>query len=430
MLLKKLAARLVCACALAALVAPVAARAQTTITLWSHWADQAAKVAFVEEAAKRFEEQNPGTKVKITWYQKNPLFAALNSALRAGQGPDIFYLDPDRVEFIESGLLLPLDNVVNWNNVEPWARDVWKHDGKTYGLPLEVQTIELYYNKELMKKIGVDVAAMNYQPNQAQFLDIVKKAQAAGITPVVQGVSDRDFPGAYLTHEILVKKLGNDDYGKLLAGKLSFKDPRVVEVFTYVKQLVDAGAYPKSFTSMNLGESHYYFYAKPGGLMLPMGSWYTSRAFNPPDKGGQPEGFPLGIMKMPVPDKAACAECKTNGVAGSFVVNSATKNPKLAVAFLNVIATPEMGTKWLVDNLVQTGIKSDPSAIKGANAAYFRELSERNQDAKYFAGIPITLLRGQCFETYKQVMNTGFPAGLLTVDRAVSMMDQACFNKS
>ncbi|QYU71184.1 SDR family oxidoreductase [Leptolyngbya sp. 15MV] len=28
-----------------------------------------------------------------------------------------------------------------------------------------------------------------------------------------------------------------------------------------------------------------------------MGSWYTSRAFNPPDQGGQPADFPLGVMR-------------------------------------------------------------------------------------------------------------------------------------
>jgi multiple sugar transport system substrate-binding protein len=420
-------ARLLSAAVISSVWMVASASAQTTLTLWSHWADQTVKVAFVEEAAKRFEAANPGSKVKITWYQKNPLFAALNSALRAGQGPDIFYLDPDRVEYIENGLLLPLDDLLNWNNVEPWARDAWTSGGKSYGLPLEVQTIELYYNRDLMKKIGVDVAAVDYQPNAAQFLDIVRRAAAEGITPIVQGVADRDFPGAYVLHELLLKRVGGEDYGKLLVGKLSFKDPRVVEVFSYMKQVIDAGAYPKSFTSMNLGESHLYFYSKPGGLMLPMGSWYTSRAFNPPDKGGQPEGFPLGILKMPVPDNAVCPECRTNAVAGSYVVNAATKNPKLAAAFLNTIATPEMGTKWVTENLVQTGIKSDPKAITGKYRAYFDELAERNKGAVYFSGIPITHMRGECFETYKQVMNTAFPAGLLTVDRAITMMDRACY---
>ncbi|HWT79224.1 MAG TPA: extracellular solute-binding protein, partial [Candidatus Methylomirabilis sp.] len=323
-------------------VACAASAGETIITMWSHEADQAAKVAWRETAAQNFERKNPGVKVKMTWYQKEALFAALKTALRAGQGPDILYAEPDQTEYIESGYLLPLDDIVNWNNIESWAREVWTYKGKTYGLPQEVYTTEVYYNKELMKKLGVTVPP-NGQFSQAQFLDIVKKAAAAGMTPLAQGVGDRPFPGAYLTHEAVLKKLGRADYGKLLAGKLSWKDPRIVEVFTWVKQLVDAGAYPKSFATLKLGESHYYFHTKPGALMFPMGAFYTGRAFVPPDKGGQPENFPLGVMNFAAMDGGACNQCKSLLAGGSFSINAASKNQKLAGALLNEMATPEMG---------------------------------------------------------------------------------------
>jgi ABC-type glycerol-3-phosphate transport system substrate-binding protein len=41
--------------AAAASVASPPAWAQSTVTLWSHWADQASNVAFVKKAAKTFE---------------------------------------------------------------------------------------------------------------------------------------------------------------------------------------------------------------------------------------------------------------------------------------------------------------------------------------------------------------------------------------
>ena len=400
--------------------------ADTTITLWSHEADEAAKVAWAETAARSFEKKNPGATVKFTWYQKEPLYAALKTALRAGQGPDIFYTEPDQTEYIENGFLLPLNDLVNWNNVEPWAREVWTHNGKVYGLPKEAYTVELYYNKDMMKKLGVALP-QNGQVSQAQFLDIIKKAVSAGMTPIVQGVGDRPYPGAYVLHETLLKKLGKADYGKLIDGKLSYKDPRVVDVFKYVKTLVDAGAYPKSFATLKLGESHYYFHTKPGGLMFPMGSFYTGRAFVPPDKGGQPENFPLGIMSMPAMDGGACNNCKTLAVGGSFSINAASKNPKLAAGLLNEMATPEMGNLWLTTILLQTGIKSDPSKVTGKYAPYFQELAERNRGAEYFIGIPIDHLKGQCRESFVQVMNTAFPGGLLSVDKAVEMMNQGCY---
>jgi multiple sugar transport system substrate-binding protein len=404
----------------------VVAAAETTITMWSHEADEPAKVAWREKAARNFEAKNPGVKVKITWYDKPALNAALKAALRAGQGPDIFYAEPDQSEYITNGFALPLDDLVNWGNIYDWARAVWTSNGKTYGLPQEAYTIELYYNKELMKKIGVTLPP-NGQVGQAQFLDIVKKSNAAGITPISQGVGDRPYPGVYMSEEALLRKLGKDDYGKLLAGKLSYKDPRVVEALTFVKELVDASAYPKSFATLKLGESHYYFPPKPGALMFPMGSFYTGRAFVPPDKGGQPEGFPLGIMSFPAMDRAACNQCKTLTIGASFILNAASKNVKLAAGMLNEMATPEMGTLWLGTILLQTAIKSDASKVTGPYAEYFRELADRNKDAVYFIGIPRDHLEGKCRDAFTQVLNNAFPGGLLTVDKAVDMLNQGCY---
>src|SRR5439155_3465899 len=124
------------------------------------------------------------------------------------------------------------------------ARQVWTHDGKVWGMPQEAYTVELYYNEDMLAKLGVALPA-NAQFTQAEFLDLVTKARTAGMTPIAQGVGDRPYPGAYILNEALLRKLGTEDYGGLLGGQLSFEDPRVVAVFTWVKQLVDAGAYPK-----------------------------------------------------------------------------------------------------------------------------------------------------------------------------------------
>jgi len=403
------------------------ARAERVLTLWSHWADHETKVAFVETAARKLEERHPDVKVKITWYQKNPLYAALQSALRAGKGPDVFYLDPDRTEYIDNGLLLALDDGIAWDNVYSWARNAWTHGGRTWGFPLESSTVEWYYNKDMMKSLGVDLSNPDAQLSQSEFLDLVKRARSEGITPIAQGIGDRPYPGAYVTHEMLLKKLGVDDYGKLLNGELPFDDPRVMEVLEFVEALVDAGAYPKSFATLKLGESHYYFHTKPGALIFPVGSWYTSRAFNPPDKGGQPEDFPLGVMNAPVPDGAACPRCKTNSVGGSMVVNAATKHPDLAKELLNIMATPEMGTMWLTTVLVQTGVKADTGKISGKYKPYFTELLAVNENAEYFFGSPLQFFKGKCRQTYEQAINSGLPAGIIDAEEAAKLMNASCF---
>ena len=407
--------------AIAAMLAGSPGASAQELTLWSHWADQQTKVDFIEGAARAFEEANPGVTINISWYQKEPLYAALKTALTAGQGPDIFYAEPDQTEYMANGLLLDLGDKLNWDAIEPWATEVWGYEGGAYGFPLEAWTVETYVNTQLLADMGVDMPVSGVE-GQA-FVDAVKTIADGGATPLAQGVADRPYPGAFLTTEILVKKLGAEDYAKLLKGEgVTWDDPRVREALEYAKEIIDAGAFPASLSSLKLGEAHRYFHTQPGAAMFQMGSFYPSRAFATPDEGGQPADFPLGIVNGPIPEGAACPTCKTIAVGGSFVINSATEHPDLAVAFLNSMATPEMGNAWLEANLVQTGIKADPSSITGDKADYLQKLAAANEGAVYTYGIPVQQMQGEPRETFTQVINQAFPAGLLSVDDVIEMM--------
>ncbi len=295
---------------------------------------------------REFEDASKQCSVKLSFIPKADIYTQAKSAVRTGSAPDIFYLEPDQPEFLTGGFLEPLDSHIDASQLEDWAKPAWTSKDKIYGVPVEAYTVELYYNKDAVKKVGVEVPA-NFQLSQAGFADLVKKGVAAGITPVSQGVGDRPFPGGLLLFESLLRKLGPDDYGKLLNGSLSFKDPRVAEVMTWVKGLVDAGAYPKSFSTLKLGELHFYFYSTPGALTFPDPSWFTGRAFAAPEKGGMPAGFSLGIMQFPAMDKGACPQCKTLAIGGSFVMYSKSKNKECAGALLKSMAT--CGERFEVD---------------------------------------------------------------------------------
>ena len=414
------------ASAIIAIVAIVgSARAQEVeLTLWTHWAAEMPKRSFVEAAISEFEAENPNVKINATWYEKNALYAALKTALRAGQAPDIFYAEPDQVEYMDNGFLLDLSSL-DWGAIEPWAKEAWTYEGKPYGLPLEAWTVELYYNKDMLADLGVTLPE-SLQLSPEAFLDMVKAAKAAGITPMSLGVGDRPFPGAHLIHEALLKKLGVEDYGKLLAGEISWTDGRVVETLEWIGSLTDAGLLPQTFATMKLTEAHIYFHTNPGALMFLNGSWYTSRAFNTPDKGGQPPDFPLGIMQFPAVPGAVCNECRTIAVGGSYVANADTEHADEVLAFFNSFLRPEVGNRWLEHVKVQTGIKSDPSKIADAQAAdYFSMIAKTNAGGKFFFGIPIQVMGGKPKEVFTQVMNNALPAGNISVADAVQQMDAA-----
>jgi multiple sugar transport system substrate-binding protein len=410
---------------LALIGAPAIAQQQQTLTMWSHWPDEASKRSFIEERVKQFEAATPQCKVNLQFVQKADLYTSVKTSVRTGQAPDIFWLEPDEIAFAKSGYLEPLDKYIDLANLEDWAKRAWTWNGKVYAMPQEAYSVELYYNRDLMKKIGVTPPA-GMQMTQAQFADMVKRSVAAGITPTATGVGDRPYPGAYFLQEILLRKLGTEDYEKLLTGKLPFQDPRVIEAMTWVKQLVDAGMFPRSMATMKLGESHYYFHTNPGALMFPIASWYTGRAFVAPEKGGQPKDFALGLMKYPAMDGSKCPECKTLAVGGSYVMYARSKNKECAGKMLSSLATVENGNKWMESVLLQTGVRTDPSRITSIYAPYFKELQERGAGARYFIGTPLHYMSGKCGDTFAQVLNRAFPGGLVSVNDAAAQMDAAC----
>ena len=146
-------------------------------------------------------------------------------------------------------------------------------------------------------------------------------------------------------------------------------------MLNFTKQIVDMGALPKSVATLSLTDSYAYFYNRRS-LIFPQGTWYSQRAFAPPERGGQPADFELGIMTFPEMDKGACNNCKTLAISGGYAINADAKNGAGAVNFLKEIGNPEMGELWTVNNFRLSGTLFDTSKISGKNAAYFQDLAK------------------------------------------------------
>ena len=87
-----------------------------------------------------------------------------------------------------------------------------------------------------------------------------------------------------------------------------------------------------------------------------------------------------------------------------------------------------MGRKWVESTKVQTGVKTGSGRGRRRRTPdYFRELNERGQGRTWFLGTPIDFLRGQCKETFVQVVNGAFPAGIIGPEEAIEQMEAACY---
>jgi len=400
---------------------------------WSHWAIEDNKKAVLFEVKKRFEAKHPGNTVTINFYEKANMFPTLRAAFTAGSGfPDVFYYEADVPEFIPAGWLADMSTGIRWENIEPSAKAFWTRPGPggkmaPWAIAVESASDELYYNKKMFGQLGITVPA-NGIFTQDQFKDVVSKCVKSGVAAFATGTSDREYPGLYIPSMLLLSKLGGDEVKKLVKGELSWKDPRVVEVFRYYRELVDMGAYSKVMTSMTLAESHRYFHTEQKACMFPVGSWYTGRSFVPPEKGGQPKDFELGMLNYPLMHDGKGSAQKYIGYGGSLAV--APKGPHLALAMevANTFADPEIGNLWAGKTGIQTGIKTDVQKIDSPIKWYLDMFAQTNKNTKWqdIAVQNFKLnMKSEMWEVWVSVINQGLPNKLVSADEALDKLEAA-----
>ena len=245
-------------------------QATKEITFWSHWAAEMPKrhVRRGRDQAD-FEAKNPGIKIKATWYEKTALYAGAED--RAAGRPGARHLlrraRPGRVH----GERLPARSL--GARTGPRSSRGRRRRGPTRASPTGCRSrpgrSSSTTTRKTMSDLGVALPA-NLQLAPEAFLDMVKKAKAKGMTPMALGVGDRPYPGAHLAHEALLKKLGVDDYDKLLAGQAAVdRSARRRHVEVGDVALTEAGLLPTTFTTLKLGRGARLFPHQPGRADVP-----------------------------------------------------------------------------------------------------------------------------------------------------------------
>jgi multiple sugar transport system substrate-binding protein len=420
--------------ALVLCVPDLAAAQQATLKVWSHWGAEPRKQEVVTHVAKLFEGKTPGTKVEITWWDKTQMYPAARAALAAGTGfPDVMYMFAGETdEFVKAGWMTDLSAQINWENVKPQAKQSWTlpgPDGKTgvWALTIEAWTDELLYNKKLFRTLGIEVPA-DLTFTQDQFKDVVRKCTAGGVAAFANSVGDRDFPGQALVSDLLLSKLGEADLHRLWTGELSFKDPRVLEVLRYFRELVDMKAFPPTFSTMTLAESHRYFHTAEKACMFVIGSWYTGRAFADPQRGGQPKGFELGMLKTPAMRDGKGVGLKFLGLGGGFGAVSKSPLATQAVAFIATFADESIGNLWTGKTSEPTALKTNPAKIESERPEYVAEYTKAHRGIRYPTSVGSATWRRQMKpglrEAWVQVINQALPAGLISADDAADRLEK------
>jgi ABC-type glycerol-3-phosphate transport system substrate-binding protein len=368
----------------------------------------------------------------MTWTQMPGIWQQLRGAFTANSGfPDVtwFGADPGR-EFIKAGWIAEMSEGINWANVEPWAKKAVTYpgpDGKpgVWAIVEHASTDEVHYNRAMFKELGIAVPARG-QFSTEEFKAVVKKVVDSGKSGFANAVGDRNYPGTFITNYALLDKLGPEELVKLWKGETAWRDPRVLEALKFHEELVKLKAYPSTFASMTLSESHNYFHTQRKAAMFPIPSWYTARAFVPPEKGGQPKDFELGFLSYPHFADGKGKDTRYLAVGGAQTVAARGKNVDLAKELLNGYTSTDFANEWASLAALRTATKTDPAKIKSLFPDYWKDYYASHDGVNDLAGLGAgEHMKPGLADAYTQVLNAGLPGGLLTAEQAADKMEEA-----
>jgi multiple sugar transport system substrate-binding protein len=125
------------------------------------WGDTT-ELANQQRIVDAFKSINPTIKVNVTVADWTTYWDKLQTALAGGNAPDVFLMDgplyPDyqtRAQLLDLTPLIARDGFDTSQLADLGIRDFTASDGHLYGLPRDLSTIALYYNKKMFDAAGI-----------------------------------------------------------------------------------------------------------------------------------------------------------------------------------------------------------------------------------------------------------------------------------
>lgn len=297
----------------------------------------------VEDTIARFNQDNDyNVTIEMTWYENEQYKTKFATLMTQNNMADIFstweygFLQP----YADAGKVYDMTDALN-------ADQEWKQrfdegtfipttfNGKIYGLPTGRQMAPIYYNKQIFADNEVEVPE-----TWDEFLEAIHTFKDAGIVPVVMATRD-PWVIAQFFLDITGGVGGMDLFEGIQTGEASWDDPRYIKAGQLLQELVEAGAFPDSFSGLAYEEGTPLF-TSGKAAMYPMGTWMTSAIISEMD----PEN--VGVFLPPAYDNAN-QKTHLSQVSRVFGISETCKNKEAAMAFLKLFSENDIQEKVVTE---------------------------------------------------------------------------------
>lgn len=273
-------------------------------------------------------------------------------AFRAKKAPDIYATGHENIGWLANGhYILPLDSLKKSKAYKDVYPSLWKpvtYKGHVYGAPQDTEVRPVFYNKDILKKLGWSDQQIKDLPNKVksgQFTlqDMTNVAQQAVKKGDSQyGILHRPVNGPDF------QEMAYDFGGKIYdskTGKLILDKAAVLKQLNYFSSLTKKKLTPDNLTSMQW-DNVYKMVVNGKSLFYYGGIWnvFNWSQGNYNDKIGKVDAKwvnqHFGMMLIPAAKKGGQPVTLSHPFV--YTVSSTTKYPKLVKRLLELVANPKL----------------------------------------------------------------------------------------
>ncbi|MBU3874659.1 extracellular solute-binding protein [Faecalicatena sp. AGMB00832] len=226
------------------------------IRLTSRWGGEETLSQYFNSKIDEFNKMDNGIKIvadNVTDEQQ--YFDKLSSQFGAGTQPNVFinYGGTGIKDYIEGGVLLDLEPYFaedpEWKDSFMPLFTNWQDGDATYGVPVMLYQILLYYNKDILSANNLEA------PETIEDLEKVCDALvAAGVTPFQLG-EGTNFRAGHLLNNLCYKAYGGDICDKLASREINYDSKEMTDMYAIIKKWNEKGYFGENPVSVdNNGE--------------------------------------------------------------------------------------------------------------------------------------------------------------------------------
>lgn len=315
---------------------------KVTLTEWDQNTPDSGVDPSTEALNAAFMKKYPNVTIKRVSRSFADLKTTLKLALSSNNPPDVVQANqgyPDMGTFVKAGLLTPIDRyaaVYGWDTAYPaqlLGFNRFSKDGKTwetgnlYGISQTGEIVGVFYNKAILKRLGV-TAPTTYQ----QFAAALPKIKAAGTQPVAFGNSDKS-PAIHLYGVVQAAIAGKQEVRDLVFNQhdRSWSDSGNLAAARTIQQWASKGYLTAGFNGMTMDDAQATFTAGKAAFML-NGTWAAADVQQ--KLGARNVGF------VALAPSAGASPLTQGGEGLAWAITSASKHPDVAAAYLNFLNDP------------------------------------------------------------------------------------------